>query len=222
MSAPTPRTEVRRFPELAVYDREAIAAIVDEALICHVGFIDQGSPVVIPTIHARVGTTLYFHGSPASRMLRSMRGGIDVSVAVTIVDGLVVARTPFEQSLNYRSVVLFGEARSIDDLEEKMIALEAVTEHVTPGRWEDSRAPTADEIRSTLVLAVPLDEVSAKVSAGMPDDKDEDRGLGYWAGVVPIDLVFGAPIADEGVDWPAPGYLADYTRPGRDDLPSGS
>ena len=215
MEAPTPRTEVRRLPKRAVYDREAINAILDEALLCHIGFIDSGTPVVIPTIHARVENTLYFHGSPASRMLRLMKGGIEVSIAVTILDGLVVARTPFEQDLNYRSVVAFGEARLVDDPDEKLVALEAVTEHVTPGRWEDSRPPTEKEVRATLVLAVPLDEASAKVGAGPPEDDEEDLGLGFWAGVVPLSIVAGEPIPDEGVDWPAPDYLVDYARPGR-------
>ena len=214
MEAPTPRTEVHRLPERAVYDRDVINAILDEALFCHVGFIDSGFPVVIPTIHARVGTTLYFHGSPASRMLRSMKQGIGVSVAVTILDGLVVARTPFEQSLNYRSVVAFGEARLVDDPDEKMAALKAVTEHVTPGRWEDSRPSTKKEVQATLVLAVSLDEASAKVRTGPPEDEEEDLGLAYWAGVVPLASVAEEPIPDEGVDWPAPDYLANYSRPG--------
>ena len=213
MEAPTPRTEIRRLPERGVYDLDAINAILDEAIFCHVGFIDAGSPVVIPTIHARVGTTLYIHGSPASRMLRSMAQGIEVSVAVTILDGLVVARTPFEQDLNYRSVVTFGEARLVDDPEEKMVALKALTDHVTPGRWEDCRPPTDKEVRATLVLAVPLDEASAKVSTGPPEDEKEDRRLPFWAGVVPVSLVFGEPDPDVGVDGPAPDYLAKYVRP---------
>lgn len=215
VEGPTPRSEVRRLPERGVYDRDVINAILDEALFCHVGFVDGGFPVVIPTIHARVGSTLYFHGSVASRMLRSMKRGIDVSVAVTILDGLVVARTPFAQDLNYRSVVVFGEARLVDDPAEKMAALEAVTNHVTPGRWEDSRPPTEEEVHATLVLAVPLDEASAKVSAGPPEDEDGDLGLGFWAGVVPVSTMYGEPIPDQGVDWPAPDYLNNYSRPGR-------
>ena len=206
---------MRRLPERGAYDLDTINAILDEALFCHVGFVDGGYPVVIPTIHARVGTTLYFHGSPASRMLRSMKQGIDVSVAVTILDGLVVARTPFAQDLNYRSVVVFGQGRLVDDPAEKMAALEAVTNHVTPGRWEDSRPPSEKEVQATLVLAVPLDEASAKVSAGPPEDEDEDLGLGFWAGVVPVSTVFGEPVPDQGVDWPAPDYLNKYSRSGR-------
>lgn len=212
MKASSDRTEVRRLPERAVYDRTTIEAIVDEALICHVGFFANGSPVVIPTIHARVDDILYFHGSPASRMLRGMKKGIEVSIAVTLLDGLVVARTPFNQSMNYRSVIVFGEARLVDDPDEKRLALKAVTDHVTPGRWEDSRPPSDKEIDGTLVLAVPLDEASAKVRIGPPGDDDEDIGLPYWAGVVPLSIVPGTPIPDEGVDWPAPDYLADYRR----------
>ncbi len=214
MEVPTPRTEVRRLPERAVYDREAINAILDEALFCHVAFVEDGSPVVIPTIHARIGDTLYFHGSPASRMLRAMKKGTEVSVAVTILDGLVVARTPFHQSMNYRSVIVFGQARLVEDPDEKMAVLEAVTDHVTPGRWEDSRPPTEEEVGRTLVLAVPLNEASAKVRSGPPADEEEDLGLPHWAGVVPLRLEPGEPIPDEGVDWPAPDYLATYARPG--------
>ncbi len=213
MESPTPRTEVRRLAERAIYDREVINAILDEAIVCHVGFVVEGSPVVIPTIHARVDDTLYFHGSPASRMLRSLKKGVAVSVAVTLLDGLVVARTPFHQSLNYRSVVVFGRARLVDDPDEKLAALQAVTDHVTPGRWEDSRPPTDTEVHGTLVLALPLDEASAKVRTGPPVDDEEDLALPHWAGVVPMSLVPGEPIPAEGVDWSAPDYLTDYQRP---------
>ena len=213
MTAPSDRTEVRRLPERAVYDRETIHAIVDEALICHVGFLADASPVVIPTIHARIDDTLYFHGSPASRMLRGMKKGMEVSIAITLLDGLVVARTPFHQSLNYRSVIVFGEARLVDDPDEKQLALKAVTDHMTPGRLKDSRPPSEKEIAGTLVLAVPLDEVSAKVRIGPPVDEEDDIGLPYWAGVVPLSIVPGAPIPSPEVDWPAPEYLTDYRRP---------
>lgn len=213
MESPTPRTEVRRLAERAIYDREVINAILDEAIVCHVGFVVEGSPVVIPTIHARVDDTLYFHGSPASRMLRSLKKGVAVSVAVTLLDGLVVARTPFHQSLNYRSVVVFGQARLVDDPDEKLAALQAVTDHVTPGRWEDSRPPNDTEVHGTLVLALPLDEASAKVRTGPPVDDEEDLALPHWAGVVPMSLVPGEPIPAEGVDWSAPDYLTDYQRP---------
>lgn len=212
-SAPTRRTKVRRLPERAVYDHQTLHSIIDEAIFCHVAFVADGSPVVIPTIHARIDDTLYFHGAPASRMLRSMKQGIEVSVAVTLLDGLVVARTPFHQSLNYRSVIAFGTARSVDDPDEKLAALKAVTDHVTPGRWEDSRPPTEAEVRGTLVLALRLDEASAKVRTGPPGDDEADLDLPFWAGVVPMSLVAGEPVPDDGVDWPAPEYLAGYRRP---------
>lgn len=213
MNAPTARSEVHRVPERAVYDREVINAILDEALICHVGFVDGGSPFVIPSNYARVEDTLYFHGSPASRMLRLMKQGTEVSVAVTIVDGLVVARTPFHQSLNYRSVVVFGRARLVDDPEEKMMALQAVTSHVTPGRWDDSRPVTEKEAKGTLVAAIPIDEASAKSRSGPPGDDEEDLATPYWAGVVPLALMPGGLVPAAGVDWPAPEYLANYQRP---------
>ncbi len=211
VDAPSGRTAVRRLPERGVYDQETIHSILDEAIFCHVGFIYDGSPVVIPTIHARAGDTLYFHGSPVSRMLRTINGTM-VSVAATVLDGLVVARTPFHQSLNYRSVIVFGEARLVDDPDEKMLALRAVTEHVTPGRWSDSRPPNEKEVQGTLVLALPLDEASGKVRTGPPVDDQEDLELPYWAGVVPLSLVAGDPIPDEGVGDPPPDYLARYRR----------
>ncbi len=151
--APSKRTEVHRLPERASYDRDLIEVILDEALICHVGFVVDGSPIVIPTIHARVGGVLYLHGSPASRMLRSMRNGDDISVSVTIVDGIAVARAALHNSLNYRSVVVFGSPRVVDDPDEKWVALEAITDHVIPGRWADSRRVTDREMKSTLVVA---------------------------------------------------------------------
>ena len=214
--APTSRTEVKRLAERGVYDRATIDAILDEALICHVGFVHEGSPVVIPTIHARVGDTLYFHGSPASRMLRGMKAGDEVSVNVTLVDGLVVARAAFHNSMNYRSVVVFGQARVVDDVEEKRMALEAVTEHVVPGRWADSRPMTEKEYRGTLMVAVPIDEASAKVRTGPPGDDDEDYDLPIWAGVVPLAVVPAEPVDDPKLraDVDVPDYLRNYRRPG--------
>lgn len=213
MDAPTPRTEVHRFPDMAAYDSETINAILDEALFCHVGFIDDGSPVVIPTNYVRIDNVLYFHGSPESRLAQKMQEGIEVSVAITLLDGLVVARAPVAQSLNYRSVIVFGTTRSIENHEEKFSILRTLTEHVTPGRWDDSRATTDQEVHETLVLALPIDEASAKISAGPPWDDEEDLKLPYWAGVVPISLVAGEPVPAEGVDWPAPDYLNNYRRP---------
>ncbi len=213
--APSKRTEVRRLPERGRYDRGLINSILDEALICHVGFVHEGAPVVIPSIHARVGDTLYLHGSPASRMLRSMRSGDEISVNVTLLDGLVVARAAFHNSMNYRSVVVFGSPRIVTDADEKWDALEAITEHVVPGRWADSRPMTEKEMKGTLVVALPLGEASAKVRAGGPGDDDEDYGLPIWAGVIPLTLTPGEPVVDEllRVDVPVPPYVGKYKRP---------
>lgn len=210
------RTRVRRLPERGVYDRAQIDAIVDEALICHVGIVAaDGYPVVIPTIHARRGDTLYFHGSPASRLLRSMKSGEEVCATITLLDGLVVARSAFHNSMNYRSVVVIGEPRIVESPAEKLAALEAVTNHVIPGRWDESRPVTDKEIKGTLVAALQLDEASAKVRRGGPVDDEDDYEYPTWAGVVPLSLVPGAPIPDErlvtGID--APLNIADYHRP---------
>lgn len=213
--APTPRTEVRRLSERGSYDPELIRSILDEALICHVGFIHEGTPVVIPTIHARLGDTLYLHGSPASRMLRSMRSGEEVCVTVTLVDGLVVARAAFHNSMNYRSVVIFGSPRIVADPAEKWDALAAITDHVVPGRWADSRPMTAKEQKGTLVAALPIAEASAKVRSGEPGDDDEDYSLPIWAGVIPLSQVPGAPVVDTRLefDLDPPSYVSDYHRP---------
>jgi nitroimidazol reductase NimA-like FMN-containing flavoprotein (pyridoxamine 5'-phosphate oxidase superfamily) len=212
---PTPRTQVQRLPERGSYDRDLVYSILDEALICHVGFVHVGAPVVIPTIHARIDDTLYLHGSPASRMLRTMRSGEQISVNVTLVDGLVVARAAFHNSMNYRSVVVFGAPRTVTDPDEKRAALEAVTEHVVPGRWAESRPMTDREFKGTLIVALPLDEVSAKTRAGGPGDDDEDYDLPIWAGVVPLAITPAAPVADPlmRLDVAVPGYLSDYSRP---------
>ncbi|MEX0674003.1 MAG: pyridoxamine 5'-phosphate oxidase family protein [Gaiellaceae bacterium] len=213
-TAPSARTEVRRHPERGVYDRAAIDAILDEGLYCHVGFVADGRPFVIPTIHARAGDVLYLHGSPASRMLRTLAGGIDVCVTVTILDGLVLARSVYNHSMNYRSVVVLGNARPVEDREEKLAALGAIVEHVAPGRSADARAPSDKELAGTSVLALALDEASAKVRTGPPKDFDEDVPLPTWAGVVPLELVAREPETAEGVpDGVAvPGYAVDYRR----------
>jgi nitroimidazol reductase NimA-like FMN-containing flavoprotein (pyridoxamine 5'-phosphate oxidase superfamily) len=213
---PSTRTQVRRLPERGSYDPDFIYSILDEALICHVGFVHEGNPVVIPTIHARVEDELYFHGSPASRTLRSMRSGSTVSVNVTLLDGLVVARAAFHNSMNYRSVVVFGEPRIVDDPEEKWEALRAITEHVLPGRWADSRPMTEKEMKGTLVVALPVGESSAKVRRGGPGDEEEDYDLPIWAGVIPLSQVAGQPIGDplqRFDNLPVPPYVADYRRP---------
>jgi uncharacterized protein len=193
---PSERTTVRRHPERGAYDRETIDAILDEGLICHLGFVVDGQPYVIPTIHARDGDVLYLHGSPGSRMLRELKQGIDVCVTVTLLDGLVLARSVYNHSMNYRSAVVLGRAREITDHEEKLHAMEWVVEHVVPGRWAEARQPNEGEIDGTTILAVPLDEASAKIRSGPPKDFDEDLSLPVWAGVIPLDLRRGRPYSD--------------------------
>jgi nitroimidazol reductase NimA-like FMN-containing flavoprotein (pyridoxamine 5'-phosphate oxidase superfamily) len=211
----SPRSIVRRHPERGVYDRDAIDAVLDEALFCHVGFVCDAQPFVIPTIHARVGDLLYLHGSPASRMLRELGSGIDVCVTATLLDGLVVARSVYHHSLNYRSAVVLGHAHAVEGLEEKRAALEAVVEHVVPGRSRDARAPTDKELAGTTVLALEIDEASAKVRVGPPSDFDADVELPIWAGVIPLSLTAGAPVSEERVPAgvPVPAYASAYRRP---------
>ncbi len=208
----TERTTVKRLPKRASYDRQTIHAILDEALLCHAGFVVNGAPVVIPTIHWREGETLYFHGSSASRMLRTLRDGVDACVTVTLLDGLVLARSAFHHSMNYRSVVVFGKAREISDREEKLRALDALVEHVVRGRAKDVRAANEIELKATLVLALPIEEASAKIRTGGPVDDDEDYALPVWAGVLPLTLTPGVPVADAGVTSPEPPYVTSYRR----------
>jgi nitroimidazol reductase NimA-like FMN-containing flavoprotein (pyridoxamine 5'-phosphate oxidase superfamily) len=214
---PTERTVLKRLPKRGDYDRAAVFQILDEAFICHVGFIADGKPVVIPTSYGRIGDDLYIHGSAASRMLRSLEQGIDVCVTVTLIDGLVLARSAFHHSINYRSVVIFGNATVVNNPDEKMSALEAFTDHVVSGRWADVRPPDEGELRATLVLKVPLVEVSAKVRIGPPIDDEADYSLPVWAGVVPLELRAGDPVSDErlpsGID--APDYARNYARNNR-------
>ncbi|MFN8473303.1 MAG: pyridoxamine 5'-phosphate oxidase family protein [Anaerolineae bacterium] len=211
----TPRNRVRRLPERADYDRDTIYSIVDEALICHVGFAQDGQPFVIPTIHARMGDTLILHGAKASRMLKHIQAGAEICVAITLLDGLVVARSVFHNSMNFRSVVLFGKGHVIEGKEERLAALEALTNHVVPGRWDDSRLPNRKELNATTVIALPIDSATAKVRVGPPGDDEEDYALSIWAGVIPIQQVFGAPQDDprltDGI--PAPDYVKSYQRP---------
>ncbi|HUP48553.1 MAG TPA: pyridoxamine 5'-phosphate oxidase family protein [Thermoanaerobaculia bacterium] len=208
----TGRTTVRRLPGRASYDSETIHAILDEALLCHAGFVVDGAPVVIPTIHTRIGQTLVFHGSAASRMLRTLRDGVEACVTVTILDGLVLARSAFHHSMNSRSVVVFGTAREVTDRQEKLRALEALVEHVVPGRAADARPPTEEELRATLVLALPITEASAKVRSGGPVDEEEDYALPIWAGVLPMRLIPGEPLADERGGVGVPDYVREYRR----------
>jgi uncharacterized protein len=206
--ASTDRTRVRRHPERGAYDREPIDAILDEALICHVGFVVDEQPFVIPMIHARAGDVLYLHGSPASRMLRTLRDGVDLCVTATLLDGLVLARSVYNHSMNYRSAVVLGRAREIVDADEKLRALEAVVEHMVPGRWADARQPTEGELDGTTVLVLGLDEASAKVRTGPPSDFDRDMELEVWAGVIPLHLQAGdAESASNGL--PLPRYLRE-------------
>jgi nitroimidazol reductase NimA-like FMN-containing flavoprotein (pyridoxamine 5'-phosphate oxidase superfamily) len=212
---PTRRTTVRRHPERGAYDRETIDAILDEALICHVGFVADQQPFVIPTIHARVDDTLYLHGSAASRMLQGLSGGITVCVTATIVDGLVLARCVYNHSMNYRSVVVLARARNVTDRDEKLAALAAIVEHVVPGRGADARGPSDEELRGTFVVAVPLTEASAKIRTGPPKDFDADLVLPTWAGVIPLSIRAGTPQTEARVpaSVPVPTYVADYARP---------
>ena len=203
---------VRRVPQRSHYDRETIYAIVDEAPICHVGFVQDDRPFVIPTIHARMGDSLVLHGAPASRILKQIEAGNEVCITVTILDGLVLARSVFHHSMNYRSAVLFGRGRIIDDASEKMEALEVLTDHVMPGRWQDARTPNAKELKATTVVAISIELASAKVRAGGPSDEEEDYALPVWAGVVPMRQQALPPIDDSllGDGLPVPDYVRAY------------
>ena len=207
--AVTPRTTVRR-ADRASCDRALVHAILDEALVCHVGFTLEGAPFVIPMLHGRIGDTLYLHGLPAARIVRHLRGGAEVCVEATLLDGVVMARSSFHHSLNYRSVVVLGRARLARDHAEKIAGLRAIVEHVAPGRWDDARRPSGPELRQTHVVAVPIEEASAKVRVGPPIDDPADLDLPVWAGVIPVRTVLGAPVTDGVVGRPAglPTYLA--------------
>ena len=216
MSAPTKRTQVHRHPERGDYDRDTIDQILDEALICHVAFNDEkGAPRCLPTIHARVGDTIYLHGSKAARAWKALRAGAEVCIVATIVDGLVMARSAFNHSMNYRSVVVFGTAREVTDVEELHTAASAITSHVAPGREDEARMPTEEEYKQTLLLAVPLDEASAKVRTGPPKDDEEDIQLPIWAGVLPFHTETGdpdpSPDLTPGID--VPPSVSGYRRP---------
>jgi nitroimidazol reductase NimA-like FMN-containing flavoprotein (pyridoxamine 5'-phosphate oxidase superfamily) len=191
--SPTPRTQVRRLPQRGIYDKSQVYAILDEGYLCHVGFAIDGQPYVIPTGYARLGDEIFIHGSAASRMLRALGDGIDVCVTVTLVDGFVLSRSAFHHSMNYRSVVILGRARVLADPAEKMIALRRFTNHILPGRFEEVRPPSDAELKGTMVLALPLQEVSAKVRKGPPVEEQEDIERPVWAGVVPLHTHLGAP-----------------------------
>jgi hypothetical protein len=211
---PTERTQVKRLPKRATYYRETVYGILDAGFVCHVGFNADGQPYVIPTNYGRSGDTLYLHGSPASRMLRTLSGGVPVCVTVTHVDGLVLARSAFHHSVNYRSVVILGTAQLVEDPAEKMEAMRIFTEHVLKGRWDDVRHPSEQELKGTMVLALHLEEVSAKVRTGGPVDDEADYALPVWAGVLPLETVAQPPQPDPRLksETPLPTYLKDYSR----------
>jgi uncharacterized protein len=219
--APTERTALKRLPERAFYDREVVYKILDEGFVCHVGFTIDGQPFVIPTAYGRVGDKLYIHGSAASRTLRASGGGIPVCVTVTLVDGLVLARSAFHHSINYRSVVILGAATMVEAAEEKLTALRAFTEHVIPGRWDDVREPSEQELKGTSVLALPLVEVSAKVRTGPPKDDEEDMALSVWAGELPLRIMAGSPVDDPllSAGFRPPAYVTQYSRTTNQETP---
>jgi len=206
------RTRIVRESGRAVYDRGAICKILDEGFVCHVGFTVDGQTYVIPTMYARVGDAIYFHGSAASRMLRGVGSGLNVCLTVTLADGLVLARSVFNHSMNYRSVVALGSAVIVDEPSEKLAALQAFTEKILPGRWNDARQPNEKELKATSILRLPLNEVSAKVRVGGVEDDAEDYALKVWAGIVPLRLVADEPVRDERCDAsiPAPNYAKKF------------
>jgi nitroimidazol reductase NimA-like FMN-containing flavoprotein (pyridoxamine 5'-phosphate oxidase superfamily) len=212
--SPTPRTRITREPERAVYDRDAAYKILDEGLVCHVGFVADGQPFVIPTSYGRKGDHLYIHGSAASRMLRTLDQGAPVCVTVTLLDGLVLARSIFNHSMNYRSVVVLGTAVAVTDPQEKLEALRILSEHILPGRWADARQPSDKELKATLVMRVPIEEFSAKVRQGPVVDDAEDYSFPAWAGVIPLEMIAGEPVSDARLQpgCEVPQYAKRYGR----------
>lgn len=214
-SAPTPRTEVKRVAERGVYDRTTIDAILDEGYLCHVGIVENGSPVVVPMLYARDGDSILIHGSPASRTLRTAKSdGTEICLTVTLIDGLVIARSGFHHSMNYRSVVVFGHAVPITDYAERRDALDKLVDTLVPGQVSYARETTEKETKGTLVLRLPLEEASAKVRTGPPVDEPEDYDLAIWAGVIPINEVYGDPITDPDLthELATPDHLTNYAR----------
>jgi nitroimidazol reductase NimA-like FMN-containing flavoprotein (pyridoxamine 5'-phosphate oxidase superfamily) len=206
---PTERTTLKRLPQRGAYDHKTIYSILDEGFICHVGFAFHNEPVVIPMAYGRAENVLYIHGSAASRLLRELANGIPVCVTVTLLDGLVLARSAFHHSMNYRSVVVFGSAYAMKDTTRKLKALQAISDHIMQGRWGEVRKPNECELKQTLVLELPLVEASAKIRSGSPIDEENDYSLSVWAGELPISLVAGEPVADprlaSGIE--LPGYI---------------
>ncbi len=210
----TDLNRVRRLPDRAHYDTETIYPILDEGLICHVAFLEDNQPFVIPSLYARLDDTILLHGAKASRMLKYIQNGGSVSIAVSMIDGLVIARSAFHHSVNFRSVVLFGKGRLIDDYDEKMHAMEVITNHILHGRWDDARKPNRKEMNATSVVSIPIDSATAKIRNAPPGDDEADYQLPVWAGVLPLRQQAFAPINDPllTVDVPIPGYVADYKR----------
>lgn len=210
----TERNRVRRLPKRGEYDKDTVYRIIDEALICHVGFVKEDGPFVIPTIHARMGDAIVLHGSKGNRLLNHIQAGNEVCITVTLVDGLVLARSVFHHSMNYRSVVLFGKGEIVSSKEEKLKALEIITEHVMPGRWKDARGPNEKELASTTVVSIPIESASAKIRTGPPIDDDEDYSLPVWAGILPLIQRVLPPEDDpdlgDGISLPE--YIVDYCR----------
>jgi uncharacterized protein len=194
---PTPRTQVKRRSPRGVYDKAQIHSILDQGFVCHLGFVLDGQPYVIPTAYARSGEVIYIHGSPASRIMRVAGQQLDICLTVTLVDGFVLARAVFHHSMNYRSVVVLGKASFVEDPAEKLEALRCFTEHLAPGRWQEARQPNESELKATSVLSLPLEEVSAKIRTGPPIDDEEDFAVPAWAGVVPVRTELGEPIPDQ-------------------------
>ena len=210
---PTERTRVRRNPKRATYDREVVHQVLDEAMLCHIALSIDGQPCVLPTIHTRLGNKLYLHGSNQNRMLNTIAEGATACISVTILDGLVLARSGLHHSMNYRSVVLYATGQKVECEDEKRRAMEALVEQIVPGRWEDARQPTQEELNATNVIVFPIDEASAKVRNGPPVDDDRDRNLPIWAGVVPVRLCASEPITDTaGIDVSIPSYVEQYRR----------
>lgn len=210
----TERTRLRRLPKRGAFDRETVNSILDEAFICHIGFTVDQQPYVIPTAFGRVDDVLYIHGSSASRMLRTLSLGVEMCFTATLIDGLVLARSAFHHSINYRSIVVLGNATLVESNEEKNLALEAITNHIVPGRWADVRWPTELELKATSVLKMPIEEASAKIRTGPPIDDEEDYAMNIWAGILPVELKTGDPIDDDRLDNGSvpPSNITNYTR----------
>jgi len=210
---PSSRTRVVREPDRGIYDRDTVNQILDEGFLCHIGFVVDGQPYVIPTSYGRDGDVLYVHGSAASRMLRNLGGGIPVCVTVTLLDGLVLARSIFNHSMNYRSAVILGIPRLVENADEKLNALRSLSEHVLPHRWADVREPNEKELKATSVICIPIEEFSAKVRTGPPIDDEPDHTFPTWAGVIPLGIQSGTPIRDDRCELELPEYLRNYERP---------